>query len=1238
MRTLCLLVALLLLALAVGSKAADNATLLPDADSDTVGGDGNFMSNSLDQLEMELVEQQPSAERRGAGWAPWSTWSACSRTCDGGVASSLRRCQAAAGCVGESIRYKICNMQACPEPGDFRAQQCSSFDKEPWRGAELRWLPHPQEAAPCALTCRATRPDGSHVVATLAARVQDGTRCRPGSLDMCISGQCQRVGCDLRIGSSKRVDTCGVCGGDGSSCAKPLFHWEHASASLCSAPCGGGRKMSRPVCRNRVTGAEADEKLCNASQKPPRLFLSCNAHRCPAKWVPDPWGPCSATCGSGHRRRGLRCLQQEGNGSLTLVADSECRGPAPHQEESCKAADCPTWRATPWSPCSATCGAGVQTRTISCGDAASPAPPALCDAATRPVQKQACHSGVVCPGPVYRTGEEEEALPGQDHTQPLVQPYPPTDGSFMAGKWGPCSVTCGIGIRTRDVYCRIYLEFSKAYAKMPDENCQGPKPSEFEKCKMQACEDQSMNDTLRDSTQRDPASTSHISHGDPDIKVKVAPGSSGPYSWKSQGFTHCSASCLGGVQESLISCVQDNNQKTVSPYLCDKETRPEVLIRTCNDHPCPPRWNYSDFQPCSKPCGIGIRTREVMCIHEVTRGGGNTVIVPNNMCPQPPPPDRQYCNVLDCPVKWHTKPWSKCSKPCGGGIKTREVECLQVMAQNHIVPRPTSQCPTSKPADKKPCNTKACSTHSDRPIIDTENKTFIQKNSNEKKVSLKIGGQAVVFAGVQVKIRCPVRRFNRTKIQWEKNNTQIVNSKKFKITKKGALRIQNLNFRDNGKYSCIAGLSRADLFLSVKQPLVTSSEELERHSHNRLQQQMPMNDKNIQMTGARRDLFSQDLSHETQPEGQMKLGRTWSSQSSSSTLQPSLSSPEPPGVKLGEFSAPTSSSGSLEDHSPQLSSASSGSSRAGVPAMPHFQQLLEGLQEFLPFQAFSSPRGLRTIPETAVTSFGAKSQKEEEEEYGDDYFEYDNENPVFQLGEQDNITEESTEEPVISLRENLKFDWMITEWSKCSQTCGNGGFQVRAAHCMLHVNGSTQSVENRLCEDAGLPVPPTMQNCGLEFCPRWTAGNWSLCEESRCFTWNTAMQRRDVTCLLSNGTEVNGLCNESEKPPVRQECYNDKCKGTWKVGEWSECTAPCEMQGIKYRILQCVWYGTKKPAGNACREQPRPPVMKVCMGPPCAQVLECKDQSKYCQIVRTMKVCGMYQYQYQCCQSCRSKG
>lgn len=49
------------------------------------------------------------------------------------------------------------------------------------------------------------------------------------------------------------------------------------------------------------------------------------------------------------------------------------------------------------------------------------------------------------------------------------------------------------------------------------------------------------------------------------------------------------------------------------------------------------------------------------------------------------------------------------------------------------------------------------------------------------------------------------------------------------------------------------------------------------------------------------------------------------------------------------------------------------------------------------------------------------------------------------------------------------------------------------------------------------------------------------------------MQRRGIECALANGTIVDQkMCNEVTKPILRQECYNDRCKGTWRVGDWSE--------------------------------------------------------------------------------------
>lgn len=48
------------------------------------------------------------------------------------------------------------------------------------------------------------------------------------------------VGCDDIVGSSARIDQCGVCAGNGTSCAKTLFRWReaHKKFSSCDKTCG----------------------------------------------------------------------------------------------------------------------------------------------------------------------------------------------------------------------------------------------------------------------------------------------------------------------------------------------------------------------------------------------------------------------------------------------------------------------------------------------------------------------------------------------------------------------------------------------------------------------------------------------------------------------------------------------------------------------------------------------------------------------------------------------------------------------------------------------------------------------------------------------------------------------------------------------------------------------------------------------------------------------------------------
>lgn len=182
-----------------------------------------------------------------------------------------------------------------------------------------------------------------------------------------------------------------------------------------------------------------------------------------------------------------------------------------------------------------------------------------------------------------------------------------------------------------------------------------------------------------------------------------------------------------------------------------------------------------------------------------------------------------------------------------------------------------------------------------------------------------------------------------------------------------------------------------------------------------------------------------------------------------------------------------------------------------------------------------------------------------------------------------------------------------------------------------------------------MEAPDTIEKCGNVPCPQWITTEWTPCRTSKCFAWHTALQKRNVSCSTDNET-VSEKCDENEKPTTKQECYNEHCKGVWRVDPWSEvriihenirsymslvpppvciarvlninveiftflclsrsplflsrtsvlqCNAPCGGKGTRYRTLQCVWYGTRKPAGNACNNQPRPAVIKPCNGAPC---------------------------------------
>ncbi|EAA14143.3 AGAP010001-PA, partial [Anopheles gambiae str. PEST] len=136
----------------------------------------------------------------------WSNWTACSRSCGGGVKTQFRSCWKRDSkpavesfeCIGIIKRYHLCNEQDCPTTdGDFREQQCASFNSQTFQDKRYIWEAFVKEDAECELNCK---PIGMRYFATLNKTVIDGTPCsKPteyfrrnnSGRGICVEGLCK---------------------------------------------------------------------------------------------------------------------------------------------------------------------------------------------------------------------------------------------------------------------------------------------------------------------------------------------------------------------------------------------------------------------------------------------------------------------------------------------------------------------------------------------------------------------------------------------------------------------------------------------------------------------------------------------------------------------------------------------------------------------------------------------------------------------------------------------------------------------------------------------------------------------------------------------------------------------------------------------------------------------------------------------------------------------------------------
>ncbi|XP_067135996.1 thrombospondin type-1 domain-containing protein 4-like [Centruroides vittatus] len=732
------------------------------------------------QMQRKPKENTYFGEKLEYGsWSSWSNWSPCSRTCGRGISSQIRNCLSEKTtevnylqksqlrrkkCFGIKKRYVVCQEKDCPDPKDYRAQQCSYFDTKIYQDQYYKWIPYLKTPEDCQLNCR---PTNKNFFVTFLNKVEDGTSCSGNNFEdkICVDGQCKAAGCDGVVGSNKKLDQCGVCGGDNSTCrivsglyTRPTLpigynliakipagacnvnitelkksnnylalrtqsgkyvingnwaiNWSGTyeaastrfvyrrhdgpsrngeqivakgptsetvdvliiyqqpnhgikyeySLSVTSAATSryhnwnGVKTASLPLketdsgystttLENQHEESKKDKRKQRHRNRNIQRVLNSDRNnqtssdnlgqrersryrqRGEYRWRIMGFTECTTTCGGGIQKALVVCVKRK---LLSVVEDKKCDGmikPAV-QTVRCNSRPCPArWTADAWSSCSTSCGEGIQTRIVTCKQDLSPrlqikVDESDCLASEKPQSSQPCN------------------------LNPCNQ--------WTVGDWTQCSVDCGRGIKKRDVKC-----ISSHGSTLPDSECSIRKPEVEETCEMKKC----------------------ISN-----------------TWFfSEWSKTCSVECGTGVQTRIVMCPTLNSTKNIE---CHPKSKPPSE-KSCTKI-CGAKWFTGPWSQCSGKCGHGIETRDVVCLLHVNGQWKETY--EKDCHGKKKPPKEQSCHLKPCGPQWFTNEWSQCSKTCGRGIQTREVICSD---STH---RENDRCNLQeKPQSTQSCNNEICS-------------------------------------------------------------------------------------------------------------------------------------------------------------------------------------------------------------------------------------------------------------------------------------------------------------------------------------------------------------------------------------------------------------------------------------------------------------------------------------------------------------------------------------------------
>ncbi|KAM9595427.1 ADAMTS-like protein 2 isoform 18-T35 [Morphnus guianensis] len=166
--------------------------------------------------------------------------------------------------------------------------------------------------------------------------------------------------------------------------------------------------------------------------------------------------------------------------------------------------------------------------------------------------------------------------------------------------------------------------------------------------------------------------------------------------WEMSEWSECSARCgERSVVTRDIRCSEDEK-------LCDASARP-LAEKNCTGPPCDRQWTVSDWGPCSGGCGQGRMIRHVYCKTSDGR------VVPESQCNLETKPLAIHpCGDKNCPSHWLAQDWERCNTTCGRGVKKRIVLCLEIV-NGKIKTRNPADCDVAKkPVEETTCFERPC--------------------------------------------------------------------------------------------------------------------------------------------------------------------------------------------------------------------------------------------------------------------------------------------------------------------------------------------------------------------------------------------------------------------------------------------------------------------------------------------------------------------------------------------------